>query len=55
MATASTQPKQPQTASALDDSRRLAQRMRPSTTPAYYLGRPAWVWMAQFRRTRSHA
>jgi chorismate mutase len=25
---------------------------RPSTVPAYYLGRPARVWIAAFRRTR---
>jgi hypothetical protein len=27
---------------------------RPSTAPAYYLGRPAWVWLAAFRRGSSH-
>jgi hypothetical protein len=37
-------------ASALDDSGRAAQRARPSTTPAYYLGRPAWYWLALCRR-----
>jgi hypothetical protein len=26
---------------------------RPSTAPAYYLGRPAWVWLAAFRRGSS--
>jgi hypothetical protein len=26
---------------------------RPSTTPAYFLGRPARVWIAAFRRDSS--
>jgi hypothetical protein len=37
-------------AAAPDDPHRAAQRMRPSTTPAYYLGRPAWYWLAVCRR-----
>lgn len=36
-----------------DDSRRAARRMRPSTIPAYYLGRPASFWLAHFRRGNS--
>ena len=28
---------------------------RPATTPAYYLGRPAEMWLAAFRRDRSGA
>jgi predicted DNA-binding protein (MmcQ/YjbR family) len=55
IATTSTQSKQSWPASALDDSHRLAQHTRPSTVPAYYMGRPAWVWLALFRRTKSHA
>jgi hypothetical protein len=31
------------------------QLKRPSTAPAYYLARPAEVWMAVFRRSRSKA
>jgi hypothetical protein len=27
---------------------------RPSTAPAYYLGRPAWMWLAVFRHGSSH-
>jgi hypothetical protein len=27
---------------------------RPATAPAYYLGRPASVWIAAFQRTRLH-
>jgi len=38
-------------AAAPDDSHRAAQRMRPATTPAYYLGRPAWYWLALNRRS----
>ena len=55
MATTSTQAKQSWSASALDDSHRRAQRMRPSSAPAYYLGRPAWMWLAVFNRTKSHS
>jgi hypothetical protein len=28
---------------------------RPATAPAYYLGRPASVWLAAFRRTKRQA
>jgi hypothetical protein len=28
---------------------------RPATAPAYYLGRPASVWIAAFRRASSHS
>jgi len=38
-------------AAAPDDSHRAEQRMRPATTPAYYLGRPAWYWLALNRRS----
>jgi hypothetical protein len=38
-----------------DDLHRAAQRMRPSVTPAYYQGRPAWFWLARFRRGSLHA
>jgi predicted DNA-binding protein (MmcQ/YjbR family) len=55
MATTSTVSKPSRSASALDDSHRLALRMRKSTMPAYYMGRPAWVWMALYRRTKPHA
>jgi hypothetical protein len=55
MATTSTQPKRSRSASALEDSYRPAHSTRQSTMPAYYLGRPAWMWMALFHRTRSHA
>ena len=55
MATTSTQSKQSWSASALGDSRHLARHARASTAPAYYLGRPAWVWLALYRRTTSHA
>ena len=54
MATSSTQSKQSWSASALDDSHHLARHTRPSTAPAYYLGRPEWVWLARFRRAESH-
>jgi hypothetical protein len=55
MAATSTHQKQFRFASALDDSYRQAQRMRPPTAPAYYQGRPAWMWMTVFNRTRPHA
>jgi predicted DNA-binding protein (MmcQ/YjbR family) len=55
MATTSTDSKWSLSAFALDDSRGRAQRMRKSTMPAYYMGRPAWVWMALSRRAKSHA
>jgi hypothetical protein len=55
MANASIQSKQSWSAAALDDDHRRAQRMRPSTAPAYYLGRPAWMWLTVFNRTKSHA
>jgi hypothetical protein len=55
MATPSTQSKQSWSASALGDSRPLARHTRPSTAPPYYLGRPAWVWLALYRRSTSHA
>jgi predicted DNA-binding protein (MmcQ/YjbR family) len=55
MTTTSTQSMQSWSAFALDDSHRLAQHTRPSTVPAYYMGRPAWFWLALFRRTKSHA
>ena len=54
MATSSTQSKQSRSASALDDSHHLARHTRPSTAPAYYRGRPAWVWLALSRHTTSH-
>ena len=54
MATTSTQSKQSRSASALDDSHPLARHTRPSTAPPYYLGRPAWVWLALSRRRTSH-
>jgi hypothetical protein len=53
--TTTTYPKQSRPTFALDESHRLAQRMRPPTTPAYYLGRPAWMWMAVFNRTKRRA
>jgi hypothetical protein len=37
-------------AAAPGDSQRAAQRTRPATTPAYYLGRPASYWLALNRR-----
>jgi hypothetical protein len=49
MATTSTHSKRSRSASSLDDSHRLAQRTRKSTMPAYYRGRPAWVWIALSR------
>ena len=55
MATTSTQSKRFWSASALDHSHPLARHTRPSTAPPYYLGRPAWVWLAHFRCTKSHA
>ena len=33
-------------------SRREAPPGRPNTAPAYYLGRPASVWLAAFRPTK---
>jgi predicted DNA-binding protein (MmcQ/YjbR family) len=45
----------PRYTSALDDSHRLAQQTRPSTMPAYYMGRPAWMWLTLFRRAKSPA
>jgi hypothetical protein len=35
------------------DCHRAAQRRRPSTTPTYYQGRPAWFWLERFRRSDS--
>jgi hypothetical protein len=55
MATTSIQSKQSWSAFALDDPHPRSRRARPSTVPAYYQGRPAWVWLAVFRRTESHA
>lgn len=55
MATTGIRSKQSRPGSALDGPRRPTQRMRPSTIPAYYMGRPAWVLMAIFRHPRSHA
>jgi hypothetical protein len=55
MANASIQSKQAWPDATLDDSHRRAQRMRPSTAPAYYLGRPAWMWLTVFNRAKSHA
>jgi hypothetical protein len=56
MAATSTRPKQSRSSgSTLGNSHRLAQRPRPSTTPAYYQGRPAWMWMTIFNRSRPHA
>jgi hypothetical protein len=37
------------------DSRGSAQLVRPPSAPAYYLGRPAHVWMTACRRGRSQA
>jgi hypothetical protein len=34
------------------DSQGSAPAVRPAGTPAYYLGRPAQVWLAAFRRAR---
>jgi hypothetical protein len=36
------------------DSHGSAQVVRPQSAPAYYLGRPAHVWMAACRAGRSH-
>ena len=55
MATTSNQSKQSRSAFTPEDSHRLAQRMRPSTAPAYYQGRPAWKWLGVYNRTRPHA
>jgi hypothetical protein len=55
MATISTQSNQTWPASALGDSRYPARHRRPSTMPAYYQGRPAWMWLALFRRNESPA
>jgi hypothetical protein len=55
MATTSTHSTRSRSASALDDSRRLAPHTQPSTAPPYYLGRPARVWLALYRRRTSHA
>ena len=51
MAATSTHPEWSRSGSALDDSHRLTERMRPPAVPAYYMGRPAWMWIARFRRT----
>jgi hypothetical protein len=55
MANPSIQSKQSRSAAALDDSHRRAQRNRPATAPAYYLGRPAWMWLAVFGPAKSRA
>jgi hypothetical protein len=51
----SNQPKRSRLASGLDDSRHQAPGMRSPATPAYYLGRPAWMWTAVFGRPRPRA
>lgn len=45
----------PAAVAAADDSQRASQRMRPSTTPAYYLGRPASYWLALYRHRHASA
>jgi hypothetical protein len=51
MPATSSHSKQFRSGRALDGSHRLARRMRPSTTPAYYNGRLASEWISIFRRT----
>jgi hypothetical protein len=48
-----TRPEPCRSSSSPGDCHRAAQRRRPSTTPAYYQGRPAWSWLEHFRRSGS--
>lgn len=45
-------PETPRSLSAAGDRQQAAQRMRPSTTPTYYLGRPASFWLTVNRRSK---